>query len=190
MIYTSIDQFVGETPLLELCNLERDYALQARVLAKLEYLNPAGSVKDRAALYMLNDAEERGLLSPGGTVIEPTSGNTGIGLCALCARRGYRVIIVMPDSMSMERRLLMTAYGGELRLTPGAQGMAGAIEEAERLKAEIPGSIIVGQFENPANPLSHEKPPGRSFGATPAERSISSSPGSARGAPSPGSGGS
>lgn len=160
MIYTSIDQFVGETPLLELCNLERDYALQARVLAKLEYLNPAGSVKDRAALYMLNDAEERGLLSPGGTVIEPTSGNTGIGLCALCARRGYRVIIVMPDSMSMERRLLMTAYGGELRLTPGAQGMAGAIEEAERLKAEIPGSIIVGQFENPANPLSHEKTTG------------------------------
>lgn len=160
MIYTSIDQFVGETPLLELCNLERDYALQAKVLAKLEYLNPAGSVKDRAALYMLNDAEERGLLSPGGTVIEPTSGNTGIGLCALCARRGYRVIIVMPDSMSMERRLLMTAYGGELRLTPGAQGMAGAIEEAERLKAEIPGSIIVGQFENPANPLSHEKTTG------------------------------
>lgn len=160
MIYTSIDQFVGETPLLELCNLERDYALQAKVLAKLEYLNPAGSVKDRAALYMLNDAEERGLLSPGGTVIEPTSGNTGIGLCALCARRGYRVIIVMPDSMSMERRLLMTAYGGELRLTPGAQGMAGAIEEAERLKAEIPGSIIAGQFENPANPLSHEKTTG------------------------------
>lgn len=160
MIYTSIDQFVGETPLLELCNLERDYALQAKVLAKLEYLNPAGSVKDRAALYMLNDAEERGLLSPGGTVIEPTSGNTGIGLCALCARRGYRVIIVMPDSMSMERRLLMTAYGGELRLTPGAQGMAGAIEEAERLKAEIPGSIIAGQFENPANPLSHERTTG------------------------------
>ena len=160
MIYTSIDQMVGETPLLELCNLERDYALQAKVLAKLEYLNPAGSVKDRAALYMLNDAEERGLLSPGGTVIEPTSGNTGIALCALAARRGYRVIIVMPDSMSMERRQLMTAYGGELRLTPGKLGMAGAVEEAERLKAEIPGSIIVGQFVNPANPLAHEKTTG------------------------------
>ena len=160
MIYTSIDQMVGETPLLELCNLERDYALQAKVLAKLEYLNPAGSVKDRAALYMLNDAEERGLLSPGGTVIEPTSGNTGIALCALAARRGYRVIIVMPDSMSMERRQLMTAYGGELHLTPGKLGMAGAVEEAERLKAEIPGSIIVGQFVNPANPLAHEKTTG------------------------------
>lgn len=160
MIYTSIEQFVGETPLLELCNLERDYALQAKVLAKLEYLNPAGSVKDRAALYMLNDAEERGLLSPGGTVIEPTSGNTGIGLCALGARRGYRVIIVMPDSMSLERRQLMAAYGGELRLTPGEKGMAGAIEEAERLKAEIPGSIIMGQFENPANPLAHGKTTG------------------------------
>ena len=160
MIYTSIDQMVGETPLLELCNLERDYALQAKVLAKLEYLNPAGSVKDRAALYMLNDAEERGLLSPGGTVIEPTSGNTGIALCALAARRGYRVIIVMPDSMSMERRQLMKAYGGELHLTPGKLGMAGAVEEAERLKAEIPGSIIVGQFVNPANPLAHEKTTG------------------------------
>lgn len=156
MIYTSIDQMVGETPLLELCNLERDYGLQAKVLAKLEAFNPAGSVKDRAVLSMLNDAEERGLLSPGGTIIEPTSGNTGIALCALAARRGYRVIIVMPDSMSIERRQMMQAYGGELRLTPGAKGMAGAVEEAERLKAELPGSIIIGQFVNPANPLAHE----------------------------------
>ena len=152
-IYTSIDQLVGNTPLLELKNIEKD--LGVRILAKLESFNPGGSVKDRVALAMINDAEEKGLLKPGGTIIEPTSGNTGIGLAAIGTARGYRVIIVMPDSMSMERRLLMKAYGAELVLTEGAKGMTGAIEKAEELKATIPGSIIAGQFDNPANPAAH-----------------------------------
>lgn len=152
-IYTSIDQLVGHTPLLELKNIEQPFS--ARILAKLEYLNPAGSVKDRVALSMILDAEERGFLKPGSTIIEPTSGNTGIGLAAIGARRGYRVIIVMPDSMSMERRLLMSAYGAELVLTDGAKGMQGAIEKAELLAADIPGSFIPGQFDNPANPAAH-----------------------------------
>ena len=152
-IYTSIDQLVGNTPLLELKNIEKD--LGVRILAKLEAFNPGGSVKDRVALAMINDAEEKGLLKPGGTIIEPTYGNTGIGLAAIGTARGYRVIIVMPDSMSMERRLLMKAYGAELVLTEGAKGMAGAIEKAEELKATIPGSIIAGQFDNPANPTAH-----------------------------------
>lgn len=152
-IYTSIDQLVGHTPLLELKNIEKD--LGVRILAKLEFFNPGGSVKDRVALAMINDAEEKGLLKPGGTIIEPTSGNTGIGLAAIGTARGYRVIIVMPDSMSMERRLLMGAYGAELVLTEGAKGMQGAIEKAEELKTQIPGSIIAGQFDNPANPAAH-----------------------------------
>ena len=154
-IYTSVDQLVGNTPLLELKNIEKEENLSCRLLAKLEGMNPAGSVKDRVALSMINDAEEKGLLPPGGTIIEPTSGNTGIGLCAIAASRGYKAVIVMPDSMSMERQLLMKAYGAELVLTPGALGMRGAIEKAEQLNQEIPGSIIAGQFENPANPFAH-----------------------------------
>ena len=154
-IYTSVDQLVGGTPLLELKNIEKEYHLQCRLLAKLEGMNPAGSVKDRVALSMINDAEEKGLLSPGGTIIEPTSGHPGIGLCAIAASRGYKAIIVMPDSMSMERQLLMKAYGAELVLTEGKLGMRGAIEKAEQLHKEIPGSIIAGQFENPANPFAH-----------------------------------
>ena len=152
-IYTSVDQLVGHTPLLELTHIEKE--LGVRILAKLESFNPGGSVKDRVALNMINDAEQRGLLKPGGTIIEPTSGNTGIGLAAIGTARGYRVIIVMPDSMSIERQLLMGAYGAELILTEGAKGMQGAIEKAETLKAEIPGSIIAGQFDNPANPAAH-----------------------------------
>ncbi len=155
MIYTSIDQLVGNTPLLELQNIAKEAGLSARILAKLEFLNPAGSVKDRVALAMINDAEEKGLLAPGGTIIEPTSGNTGIGLAAVAASRGYQAIIVMPDSMSMERRLLMGAYGAQLVLTEGAKGMQGAIDKAKQLQEEIPGSIIAGQFENPANPAAH-----------------------------------
>lgn len=154
-IYTSADELIGGTPLLELSNLERELGLEARVLAKLEYFNPAGSVKDRVARAMLDDAEERGLLKPGSAIIEPTSGNTGIGLCSVAAARGYRVIIVMPDSMSMERRRLMAAYGAELVLTPGSQGMSGAIARAEELAREIPGSFLPGQFVNPANPAAH-----------------------------------
>ncbi len=154
-VYTSAEQLIGGTPLLELTGLEREYGLKARLLAKLEYLNPAGSVKDRAALAMINDGEARGLLRPGSTIIEPTSGNTGIGLAAVAAARGYRVIIVMPDSMSVERRMLMCAYGAELVLTPGAQGMKGAIAKAEELAQSIPGSFIPGQFVNPANAAAH-----------------------------------
>lgn len=152
-IFSSVDQLVGHTPLLELKNIEKD--LGVRILAKLESFNPGGSVKDRVALAMINDAEEKGLLKPGGTIIEPTSGNTGIGLAAIGTARGYRVVIVMPDSMSMERQLLMGAYGAQLVLTEGAKGMQGAIEKAEALKKEIPGSIIAGQFDNPANPAAH-----------------------------------
>ena len=159
-VYTSVEQLVGNTPLLELTNLETELGLKAKVLAKLEYLNPAGSVKDRVGLAMILDAEEQGRLQPGGTIIEPTSGNTGIGLAAVAAARGYRAIIVMPDSMSMERRLLMTAYGAELVLTEGAKGMTGAIEKAEELAREIPNSMIAGQFDNPANPAAHYRTTG------------------------------
>lgn len=154
-IYTSVSQLVGNTPLLELQNIVSEEKLHARILAKLEFMNPAGSVKDRVALSMIDDAEKKGILKPGSTIIEPTSGNTGIGLCAIAASRGYKAIIVMPDSMSMERRLLMSAYGAELVLTEGAKGMQGAIEKAEQLQMEIPGSIIAGQFDNPANPAAH-----------------------------------
>ncbi len=154
-IYTSIDQLVGNTPLLELCGIEKEFDLKARLLAKLEYFNPAGSVKDRVALNMILDAEEKGLLQPGATIIEPTSGNTGIGLAAIATGRGYHVIIVMPDTMSMERRILMAAYGAQLELTDGALGMQGAIEKARQLAATIPGSFIPGQFDNPANPAAH-----------------------------------
>ena len=154
-IYTSAQQLVGNTPLLALGNIVEKENLQARLLAKLEGWNPAGSVKDRVALAMIDDAEAKGLLKPGSVIIEPTSGNTGIGLASVAACRGYRTIIVMPDSMSMERRLLMTAYGAELVLTEGAKGMSGAIEKAEQLAAEIPGSFIPGQFDNPANPAAH-----------------------------------
>ena len=155
MIYTSVEQLIGKTPLLELRRLERELGLKARLLAKLEAFNPGGSVKDRVALAMIEDAEARGLLKEGAVIIEPTSGNTGIGLAAVAAARGIRLIIVMPETMSVERRLLMKAYGAELVLTEGAKGMAGAIERAEALAAEIPGSFIAGQFVNPANPRAH-----------------------------------
>ena len=155
MIHTSVSQLIGRTPLLELTNLEKNLGLKAKLLAKLEGFNPAGSAKDRVALAMIEDAERQGLLKPGSVIIEPTSGNTGIGLCAVAASRGYECVIVMPDSMSMERRLLMTAYGARLVLTPGADGMAAAIAKAEELSREIPGSWIAGQFVNPANPHAH-----------------------------------
>ena len=160
MIYRSVTQLMGKTPLLELTNIEKRDHLYARVLAKIEGFNPAGSAKDRVALNMILTAEEKGLLTPGATIIEPTSGNTGIGLCAVAAARGYKCVIVMPDSMSMERRLLMTAFGGELVLTPGAEGMSGCIAKAEELKRSIPGSIIAGQFTNPANPEAHYRTTG------------------------------
>ena len=155
MIYTSVTQLIGHTPLLELTGIEKEQALSARLLGKLEYFNPAGSVKDRVALAMIRDAENKGLLKPGATIIEPTSGNTGIGLACVAAGRGYRTIIVMPDSMSMERRLLMTAYGAQLVLTPGALGMQGAIDKANELAVQIEGSFIPAQFDNPANPQTH-----------------------------------
>lgn len=154
-IYRSVEELVGATPLVELVNTEKRLGLEARLLVKLEMFNPAGSAKDRVALSMLNDAEERGLIGEGSVIIEPTSGNTGIGLAAIGAARGYRVIIVMPDSMSKERRLLMSAYGAELVLTDGALGMKGAIDKAEELKNSIPGSIVAGQFVNPANSAAH-----------------------------------
>ncbi len=154
-IYTSAAQLIGHTPLLELTHLEKEYGLKTRLLAKLEYFNPAGSVKDRVALAMIEDAEQKGVLTPQSVIIEPTSGNTGIGLASVAAARGYRIIIVMPDSMSMERRQLMKAYGAELVLTPGAQGMKGAIAKAEELAKEIPHSFIPGQFVNEANPRAH-----------------------------------
>ena len=159
-IYTSAAQLIGHTPLLELCNFEKKDGLCARLLVKLEARNPAGSAKDRVALAMIEDAEKSGRLAPGGTVIEPTSGNTGIGLASVAAARGYRAIIVMPDSMSRERQLLMKAFGADLVLTPGALGMTGAIARAEELNREIPGSIIAGQFENPANPDAHYRTTG------------------------------
>ena len=155
-IYTSTDQLIGHTPLLELCQLEQSLDLRARLLVKLESFNPAGSVKDRVAKAMLDEAEAAGRLGPGAVIIEPTSGNTGIGLASVAAARGYRVIIVMPDTMSAERRALMKAYGAELVLTPGAGGMAAAIAKADELAAGIPGAMVAGQFVNPANPAAHE----------------------------------
>ena len=155
-IYTSADQLIGKTPLLELTHIEKQENLQARLLAKLEYFNPAGSVKDRVAKAMIDDAEAKGLLKPGSVIIEPTSGNTGIGLASVAAARGYRIIIVMPETMSIERRQLMKAYGAELVLSDGAQGMKGAIAKAEELAAVTPGAFIPGQFVNPANPAAHK----------------------------------
>lgn len=154
-IYKNIEELIGKTPLLELTHLEEIHNLDARVLAKVEFLNPGGSAKDRVAKKMVEDAEAKGILKAGATIIEPTSGNTGIGLAVMAAARGYRAIIVMPDSMSMERRLLMSAFGAELVLTEGAKGMAGAIAKAEELAKEIPGAFIPGQFDNPANPQAH-----------------------------------
>ena len=154
-IYTAADQLIGKTPLLELTHIEKNDALEARIVAKLEYFNPAGSVKDRIAKAMIDDAEARGVLKPGSVIIEPTSGNTGIGLASVAAARGYRIIIVMPETMSVERRQLMKAYGAELVLTEGAKGMKGAIAKADELAAEIPDSFIPGQFVNPANPAIH-----------------------------------
>lgn len=155
-IYTSVDQLIGHTPLLELTHIEKEYDLPARLIAKVESFNPAGSVKDRVALSMIETAEAEGKLAPGSVIIEPTSGNTGIGLCAVAAARGYRAIIVMPDTMSVERQMLMRAYGAELILTDGAGGMAAAIKKADELAAEIPNAIVAGQFINPANPAAHE----------------------------------
>ena len=154
-IYTSADQLIGRTPLLELTHIEKKFGLNARILAKLEYFNPGGSVKDRVALAMIDDAEAKGALKPGSVIIEPTSGNTGIGLASVAAARGYRIIIVMPETMSVERRQLMKAYGAELVLSEGSQGMKGAIAKADELAREIPNSFIPGQFVNPANPKAH-----------------------------------
>ena len=154
-IFTSVDQLIGKTPLIELKNIEKEFSLNSRIIAKLEYLNPAGSVKDRVALNMINEGEKTGKISKDTVIIEPTSGNTGIGLAAICASRGHRIIIVMPETMSNERKLLMKAYGAELVLTSGALGMKGAIEKAEELSKEIPDSVIAGQFVNMANPKAH-----------------------------------
>ncbi len=155
-IYKTVSELVGRTPLLELSHLEQAQELGAKVLAKLEMFNPAGSVKDRIAKAMIDDAEKRGVLKPGATIIEPTSGNTGIGLAAIGGSRGYKVVLTMPETMSIERRNLLKAFGAELVLTPGAKGMAGAVEKAEELAKEIPNSFIAGQFVNPANPAAHE----------------------------------
>jgi len=159
-IYTSADQLIGKTPLLELTHMEAAYGLEAKLIAKLEYFNPAGSVKDRIAKAMIDDAEEKGWLKPGSVIIEPTSGNTGIGLASVAAAKGYRIIIVMPETMSVERRQIMRAYGAELVLSPGAEGMKGAIARAEELAKEIPDSFIPGQFVNPANPRIHRETTG------------------------------
>lgn len=159
-VFTSIDQLIGATPLMELTHIEKKENLQARIFGKLEFFNPAGSVKDRIARAIIDDAESSGRLAPGGTIIEPTSGNTGIGLACIAAARGYRAIIVMPDSMSVERQLLMKAYGADLVLTPGKEGMAGAIAKAAEIEKETPGSIIAGQFDNPANPKAHRETTG------------------------------
>ena len=159
-VYKSADQLIGKTPLLELTHIEEEYGLKAKLLAKLEYFNPAGSVKDRIAKGMIDDAEQKGLLKPGSVIIEPTSGNTGIGLASVAAARGYRIIIVMPETMSVERRQLMKAYGAELVLSEGAKGMKGAIAKAEELAKEIPDSFIPGQFVNPANPKVHRETTG------------------------------
>jgi cysteine synthase A len=155
MIYTSVTQLIGHTPIVELCHLEKKYALKARIALKLESRNPAGSAKDRVGLYMLEEAERAGRLLPGGTVIEATSGNTGIGLASACAAKGYRLLITMPESMSAERRKLLAAYGAELILTPAAEGMAGSVKKAEELQRKTPNSILAGQFVNPANPAAH-----------------------------------
>ena len=154
-IYTSADQLIGKTPLLELTHIEKKFGLKAKILAKLEYFNPAGSAKDRVARAMIDDAEAKGILKPGSVIIEPTSGNTGIGLASVAAARGYRIIIVMPETMSVERRQIMKAYGAELVLTEGAKGMKGAIAKADELAKEIPDSFVPGQFVNPANPKAH-----------------------------------
>ena len=159
-IYKSVEELIGRTPLMETCNIEREEGLEARLLVKLEYLNPAGSVKDRIAKNMIRDAEEKGFLKPGATIIEPTSGNTGIGLASLAASKGYRLILTMPETMSVERRNILKAYGAEIVLTEGARGMTGAIEKAEELAKEIPGSFLTRQFENPANPETHRKTTG------------------------------
>lgn len=159
-IYKSVEELIGKTPLVEFANIERECGLKARILAKLECFNPAGSIKDRVAKSMIDDAESKGILKEGSTIIEPTSGNTGIGLAAVAAARGYKAIIVMPETMSVERRLLMKAYGAELILTEGNLGMAGAIKKAEELTKEIPNSFLAGQFINPANPLIHTKTTG------------------------------
>ena len=159
-IYTSVQELIGRTPLMEIRNIEKEEGLEARVLVKLEYLNPAGSVKDRIAKNMIEDAEEKGLLKPGATIIEPTSGNTGIGLAAIAASKGYRLILTMPETMSVERRNILKAYGAEIVLTEGARGMTGAIEKAEELSKEISGSFLTRQFENPANPETHRKTTG------------------------------
>ena len=154
-LYNSIEKTIGQTPLLECVRLGEKLGLYAKIYAKLEYFNPAGSVKDRVALYMINDAERRGILRPGSVIVEPTSGNTGLGLCAVAAARGYRTVIVMPDSMSPERRKIMSAYGADVILTPGAMGMRAAIAKAEEIAGSVPGSFIPSQFENPANPKAH-----------------------------------
>ena len=159
-IYASVQELIGRTPLMEIGNIEKEEGLEARVLVKLEYLNPAGSVKDRIAKNMIEDAEEKGLLKPGATIIEPTSGNTGIGLAAIAASKGYRLILTMPETMSVERRNILKDYGAEIVLTEGARGMTGAIEKAEELAKEIPGSFLTRQFENPANPAMHRKTTG------------------------------
>lgn len=154
-IYKDVTELIGSTPLLELSNYEKENSLEARLLAKLERQNPAGSIKDRAALYMINDAEEKGFLREGATIIEPTSGNTGIGLAAVCAARGYKLILTMPETMSLERRKLLSAYGAQLVLTKGSEGMQGAVNKANELKEQLEGSVILGQFDNKANALSH-----------------------------------
>ncbi|MBO5228764.1 MAG: cysteine synthase family protein, partial [Lachnospiraceae bacterium] len=159
-IYNSVAELIGGTPLVRLTNIEKKYNLKATLLAKLEYLNPAGSVKDRVAKEIIEDAEKSGKLKPGGTIIEPTSGNTGIGLASIAAAKGYKLIIVIPDTMSVERRNIIKAYGAEIVLTEGKLGMSGAVQKAEELKETIPGSIIAGQFENPANPAAHKKTTG------------------------------
>ena len=186
-IYTSVEQLIGGTPLLELRQIQRAEGLNATLLAKLEYLNPAGSAKDRVAKAMLDDAEAKGLLKPGAVIIEPTSGNTGIGLAVVAATRGYRTIIVMPDTMSMERRLLMSAYGAELVLTPGAQGMAGSIAKAEELAREIPNAFL-GSLTTPPTPTLTGPPPAQKSGRIPTDRWTFSSPGWAPAAPSPAQG--
>ena len=157
MIYKSSTELIGNTPLLQLCRIEKSEGLKARLIAKVEFFNPGGSVKDRIALGMIEDAERKGMLKPGGTIIEPTSGNTGVGLAWVSAVKGYKTILTMPESMSLERRNLLKAYGAQLVLTPATEGMKGAIKKAEQLKAEIDGSVIMGQFDNPANPAVHEK---------------------------------
>ena len=156
-VYTSVLDLIGNTPLVEAANIEKELRLEAKVLVKLEYLNPAGSVKDRVAKAMIEDAEEKGLLKEGSVIIEPTSGNTGIGLASIAAVKGYRMILTMPETMSVERRNILKAYGAEIVLTEGAKGMTGAIEKARELAADMPGSFIPGQFDNPANPAMHKK---------------------------------